>query len=821
MPKIFLNDAKHLTFVFSLLFLTALFFVPQKTLADNFQGNEKSSSDVLPVMPQVLVEAEKISPTTGTAIINREIIQQLPLRHGSLNEIIGIIPGIQFNYAAEAAATQGDINPPLISIAGSRYYDNNYTINGIGNNNPLDPASNTYGDSSKLPGRPQIHFLNPRLIDQITVYNSNIPAEFGEFSGGQIDVKTIEPQDEFWGRLNYRTTNDSWTQLHIHPLKENDFYHSTSINNQPKFTKQDLGFTFNLPLTPDTGLITSYQQLRSRIPLSHLDGKQTLDQKNENFYLMLQHLFPDDGRISLTVLSSPTTRDYFFEDVKDSNYRNKSDNHSIGLKYEKDFSPGNFQVGLSYTDQKIYRDADSAQRYYWSPTTPTIDWESGREGGLGDLKTAQREVALSTSFSFHNLALAQTEHQIKTGLKLNHSYQSYHRPLTNYYYYSPVLDDSLICAQDDPACISNEQYLSRRTVYQVAAADTEVMDAAFYLQDVISWKRIELFPGIRASYDDFTDELNLAPRFSASLDLFGDQKSILFAGRNRYYSGTLLTQSLYQSIEVINQQRTTPGNSETDWNSSVSYHYRDTPVKIPYTDETTFGLIQRLFAGELKVQYIEKSSRDELTRSRIDNPSPEPDEYILTNLGRSEHDSLQISWQRTWKNHAFEINGTWQETTTTTLDYDSTLNSEDLAETIWYKGKELFPHEIPRNDFNLPLVAHLIYSYKAPKGITLTNVTRYRGPYWRLWNTREKKSSVINPDQPDPYIYERRESHSIVTFDWHLSWNIPTSEETALTLTLDILNVFNKKAKIGYQTGAAGYDYEVGRQFWGGLEFNF
>ncbi len=773
-------------------------------------------------MPDIRVEALRLAPTTGMTILDKETIEALPTRHGNVNEIIGIVPGVQYREDHLSSFSGGEITPPAVSISGSRTYDNNYTIDGVSNNNPLDPAFDSISNAYKLPGYQQIHFLTPEIIDQITVYNSNIPAEFGGFTGGQIDTRTISPSADFWGRANYRTTSDHWTKFHIHPLNKENFDHSNYSDKQPSFRKQNFGMTLNTPLGVDTGLVSSYQQLYSKIPLQHLDKSTDQSRKNEVFFTKLEHYFSNDFDISLTALYTPTSGDYFSRDFKKSDYTIKSRNYSLSAKAEKHFSHGLLNVALGYNRQKITRKAP-IDRFFWSPATATIDWDSGKEGGSGDLKTGQQQLNLKSNVSFDTVRWKQTSHKIKFGGESTYSKQNYHRSDTSYYYYKPQIT-SVGCLPNDIACIENEQYLTKRTKYSKTDTDANITDFAVFLQDSIVWKRLELVPGVRFSYDDFSENTNFAPRFATSLDVFGDRTTTLFAGLNRYYSGTLLTHALYKDIEIINQERS---DNFSDWENTerrpITFRYKSGKLKTPYSDELTFGIIQKVLGGELKFQYIKKKNKDEFARSRITDPAHIlPDVYLINNLGRSEYESYQLSWQRSWTHHFLEINATWQETTTSHNSYTETLDADDTEETIWYRGEELRYYEIPRNDFNRPTIANLIYRCSLPHGITFTNTTKYRGGYWRLWNTRERKPSEINPDQsPDPYIYKKVKNHSSMTFDWRFTCRIPEHFRRNIVFSLDLFNVFDDKAKIGYQTGKYGYNYELGRQLWAGMELNF
>ncbi|MDA3807851.1 MAG: TonB-dependent receptor [Thiomicrorhabdus sp.] len=809
------------------LFYILLLFIPQMVNADNSQTEILAATEALPVMPVIHVEAMRIAPTTGMTIIDREMIENLPIRNGSVNEIIGIIPGVQYSEESLSSFTGGEITPSVISVSGSRFYDNNYTIDGISNNNPLDSVFDSISSPYKLPGHPQIHLLSPKIIDQITVYNGNIPAEFGGFTGGQIDTQTISPTSNVWGNIHYRTTSESWTKFHIDPINQEDFYYSNGSDNQPIFKKHDFGLTINTPLGIDTSLVTSYQQLYSTIKLEHLGGFNTQTRKRETLFAKLKHYLTNDFNISLTALYSPTSAQYFSPNIKESDYTIDSDNYSLVVEAEKNFRKSQLTLTLGYTGQKNTRNAPD-NRFSWNSLTDSIDWTNakyGVEGALGDLETGQEKISIKSDILFNSIKLGQTIHIFNFGGEATNSNQYYHRPKTSYYYNGPVLGtitSPILCNPGDPVCIENEQYLYKRTVYKQADADVEITDIAAFLQDSILWKRLEFVPGLRLSYDDFTKNTNIAPRFAISLDIFGNQVTTLFAGKNHYYSGTLLTHALYEDIEVITQTR---NDNNSDWEDTsprpITFRYKTGEMKTPYSDELTLGIIQKILDGELKLQYMEKKNKDEFARSRIVDPDRlEPDIYLINNFGRSEHKSLQLSWQRSWINHFLEINTTWQKTTTSHDDYFETLDEDDIAETIWYKGDELYYYEVPRTDFNRPVVANLIYTGKLPYNMTFTNTTKYRGAYWKLQNTGTKQQSIIHPEQ-DSYIFERRKSKSSVLFDWRLSWKNPLFSEHDMTLTLDIYNVFNRRVNYNYQSGAYGYDYELGRQFWAGITYNF
>ena len=94
-----------------------LIFIPQIVNADNSQTEVLNTAETLSVMPVVLVESTRIAPTTGMTIIDNEMIENLPTRNGNVNEIIGVVPGIQYSESSFNSFAGGEITPPITSIS--------------------------------------------------------------------------------------------------------------------------------------------------------------------------------------------------------------------------------------------------------------------------------------------------------------------------------------------------------------------------------------------------------------------------------------------------------------------------------------------------------------------------------------------------------------------------------------------------------------------------------------------------------------------------------------------------------------------------------
>jgi hypothetical protein len=736
---------------------------------------------------------------------------------------------VQFSEGMNNSQTAGEIFPPNVSISGSYFYENNFTIDGINNNSSIEPARDEIFETSILTGHPQRTFLDPHLIEKITVFDSNISAEHGGFTGGQVEVTTHDPVDEFWGNVNYRTTRDTWTKFYIDPDNQDRFYNSNSSTNQPHFHKHDAGATINLPIGNNMGILASYQILTSSIPLQHLGESQSQNRISENFFLKFGYHLSNKTRIFITGMSSPTSGDYFYPDVKGSDFSLHNNYRSLTAKVEQDFLLGNFDVSLSYGNHENYRRAPK-DRFRWQ-TIGSIDWggpSTSFEGAYGNIDQFDKDLQLNANFLISEFNLGNSKHLTKIGTQINNSKQNYSREETSYFYDLPSTNGGLpiICATNDPACITDEQYLTRRQLYEKGDSSVELLTVAAYIQDSIVWKRLEIFPGLRVSHDEYLYNTNVAPRFSSSYDLMGDGTTILFGGKNRYYSGTLLSYKLREAISPSGKSeiRGITGNvPDSDWVSSNSGNnvYRESAVRTPYSDEVTVGLTQKLFGGELKAQYIKRKGRDELTRTLTDTQPDGLKYYVFNNNGRSEHESYQLSWQRTWRQHYLELNGTYQETKSSHLTYGDTISDKDTTDLIWYNGEFISYDQIPKEDFNRPIVANLIYSGMLPFNIIFTNTTKFRGAYTKLTRMKPLSNHGVEPNSANAfdliYDYEKIRMENSIVFDWRFAWKIPLTAVQNAVLTLDIYNVFNKKDFVSDNID----QFELGRQFWAGVAVNF
>jgi hypothetical protein len=789
-------------------------------------AESEADASVLPaseisVLPSVLVLGTFSNPATGSSVMEHSTLEKMPGGNGSINEILRLFPDVQIAEGFRTTHQAGEILPPAVSIAGGKTYQNNFLIDGVGNNSLLDPARETVG-VNLLPGHPQALYLDAALLEAVTVYDSNIPARYGGFTGGVVEAQTRDPRSSPGGRLSYRTTRADWTRFHLGEMDRNPI----------DFQKHDAGVELEIPLTASMGILGSYRQLYSRIPQQHFGASETQIRRLENIFLKHSWILPE-GELRLSVAATPYEARNFIPNVRNSTYLLEGGGAQGALQYDIFFPRAEIQLKGAYQVSRSSREAPRDLRA-WA-VTENRPWggEAGipdsLEGGFGDIETRQEAVTLRTAVLLEPLRTGFFVHTPSAGVALETIRGTFDRKETTRVYFGPKLDPDVICGMDDYGCIDDEQYFTARRTFPRGAVSARVNLVDLFLEDHVQTGRFSVRPGVRLSYDDFMENLNAAPRLAATYDLFADGNTVFIGGINRYYGRTLLTYKLREALHpsTLEYRSTFQGilqswNPDIDGGADVSRFSR---LATPYSDEITFGLDQSFLFGRLSLKYVLREGKDEFAREYGPRQPDGVRISTLTNRGRSRHESLRMSWERDWLLHFLMFNITWQESTVSNESYDDILAEEEVSSRIWFGGKVIEKDELPRKNYNRPWLANLIYTGEFPYGISFTNVTRYRSGYRTIIDTRENRVVPGGEGMLDPFtgesvfealpVFREEKLSGGVVFDWVLGWRIPPIP--ALRLTVEVENVFDSQLA----TGTARHDYELGRQFWAGAEYRF
>ena len=779
-------------------------------------------------LPTVAVVDQPEPALSGTSTLNEAVLSRLPQKNSSLQEQLTLLPRVQVGEGQRTSENAGEILPPRISISGGRAYENLVTVDGADLGSLLDPLADNEAAIHQVPGHPQRTFIDPDLIDSVTVYDSNIPARYGHFVGGVVDAQTRLPDDQFSAHLKLRTTRDGWTETHIDSSEQQEFDNSNTFSLQPRFEKYEYGMEIDLPLNEDSGVLLAARQLRSRLKLNHFGDWQSYD-KTLDSYLIKYAWTPTGAQtFSASLSHTPSSEEFFLKNTKESDFTIKRGGTSLNSHFNGELPFARYEFSATYLTNRNSRRAPGS--FYAWRNTPQRNWgdELGlarsNQGGFGDITLDEQSLQLRGELLLDSASTGLLQHQLTLGTEYAWDQGSYDRQENAYVHNQTVLSSEVVCAEGDSACVSGEQYFNKRNVYPAEEQEADINSLAVYLEDRIDLGPLALRPGLRLSHDDFLDNTDLAYRFAAHWNMSSRHKIRLTGGTNRYYGSALLTYKLREAIapyqrEVRTFDELTGQLSSWAFDSLASVTLdRYSDLDTPYSDEWTVGFLAELFGGNLELNYVERRNRDQFAREKITDNSDSTNYYILNNNGSSDYASVKLAWQRQWQNHQLLVNYNWSDQQASNESYDDTIDREDLDQRVWYDGAATAKGGLPRSDYLREHTFNAIYVGQLPAGFTMTAVASYLSGYLDVVNARlsdEEKLAQGIPAEFDVYEEEQQPGHW--TFDWRLDWERLIVAGQLLTISLEVDNLFDRTPPVaGEQTV-----YALGRQFWLGASYSF
>ncbi|MGX8940278.1 secretin and TonB N-terminal domain-containing protein [Symbiopectobacterium sp. Eva_TO] len=133
----------------------------------------RNRGDVITVQARVLTGSMEI----GSQQLTAEDIAKKPQANGNVTELLRTNPNVQFAETSRSSASPGEIAPDVVSFHGEKFYNNNFIIDGMSNNDRLNPGDNV-GAISAAPngnsandfpsGHPESFWIDTRLCPLIT-----------------------------------------------------------------------------------------------------------------------------------------------------------------------------------------------------------------------------------------------------------------------------------------------------------------------------------------------------------------------------------------------------------------------------------------------------------------------------------------------------------------------------------------------------------------------------------------------------------------------------------------------------------------------------
>ena len=827
---------------------------PEKALARLLSGSglqwEVTSADSVSILPPTESDVLLIKSTPITArdsvyqgeqVIDRQMIESLPSGNGDITSLLRTNPNVQFDNNQLNSKSPGEIAPANISINGAQPWQNLFIVDGMNMNNDLDPG-NTNDDMDEIPGRSQGLALDTDLLNDIKVYDSNVPVEYGGFNGGVVQADTRDPSMDLHGKLSVQMTRSEWTRYHLNeddPDLEN-YEAGFGNSSQPEFKKIITRATLEGHLTENFGLLGSFSRKDSTIPTRVFSVSNQTETANaaevqtrriDNYFLKAAWQVNDDWKLDVSITHAPETAETFGPNAIYSGRIMKAGGDSISARAVWNAPLARVEQNLSWSQMNTSRTSDSDYMVFWRTST-TKDWTNAltaTEGGFGYIDEAQKTLAYKLKADWNSVNWLGVDHAVQTGLELAQNSVMYERA-TPYTSYSVAKATS--CPANDPLCSMGTtvngwegQYANKKTVTQ-GKTSFDTRSWALYIQDEIRYKRLTVRPGLRMDGDDYMKQVTLAPRFAVELDVFGNGQTRLTAGANRYYGRNLYAYKLRDGVAAMNTEYTRPTPS-ADWQMTkrAPNDSKFNQLKVPYDDELTLGLSHVQWDTEFAVKYVNRKGREQVSRawgSQIGAPTDDPttlaaNYYTYYNGGQSEADIYTLTITPL---HSFVVGSTrttgqfamdWSTVQNTGLsNYSANIGAIYVEDpTIQYDGKFMKYSDMPASNYNRPWTARLTTVTEVePLHLTWSNFLRYRDGYRRIaatGKTTEFQGAAVR-------VWEETPFSGALTWDTRLAWEMPTAKDQSVFVNLDVTNLLDKQ--IVSTTDTTGLTtFEVGRQF--------
>lgn len=826
----------------------------EKETESSTQGGDTAAGE-----DTILVRSTPTSQSMGTQILTAEQIRNMPTRNGSVTELLKNNPNVQFSNTADNGNAPGEIAPENVSFHGEKFYQNNYMIDGLSNNSTMNPGANGgelgtnpdgYSPTDLPAGGAQSFWINAELIEQLEVFDSNISAKYGDFTGGVVDAKLKDPDlTKASGKISYRTTRDSWTRYHVDVGNRENFESATNLYNQPKFKKQFYTASFNQPLSDKAGFIFAYNRQQSDIPYYHTWQDQWTDQERiaETYLLKGTYLADNGDIIRLSGMYAPHESKYYKQNVKNGAYTNTGGGYRFNIEWEHNAHWGKMTslAGYQHERNKIEHESNLFTSWvYYSPTlnftSDAIDWQTSANasqiGGYGTYETEKSTTTLKQDYELNPLALWGTQHQLDFGWQTDF-YSAQYRRFSDAYTSlvsanARYVNADVVCQAGDALCIDGEQFAGTRTLYPARSVKGNYINYAAYLQDSITFARLEVTPGVRLSYDDYLKNLNIAPRLAASYDVFGDRSTRVFGGANRYYAQNMLAYKLRSGInERYTQTRT---SASSDWSAPISANvatYDVSDLNTPFSDELNLGISQRVMDTIWTVKWVHRKGRDQFGQENYLDDNRQR-HYYLSNSASTEGNTFSLTvepispYNFQWAQVNWALGANISKNKTSTQTYYDESSQDDVK--VIFDDKLMDKADIDALNFNTPWNMFLTVDTYFPAarltwGQRLAYTSGYKG-YITSSVDCPGGHSACGDYTGRPTMYTGMKYGDFFSYDWRFNYSQPVYKDQTLDITLDVLNVFDNVVETSQtlaNSSTSVVTYKPGRQFWLGIAYTW
>lgn len=821
--------------------LASLFAVV--ALAAQAQEDEETDVDeedeVTEVEP-IRVEAEVIELKPGYTRYSSELIDRTPVGEGNLSDLLQLNPAVDLSRSSDLSAGTASLRPNEISIHGQPFYQNLFLIEGMDATSDLNPASS--GDLFAVPSlvnpiggsSPQAFFIDVSLIDNIEIYDSNIPAKYGGFTGGVIAAELKDYDGENKITWTYTRQKSDWEEFHI---TEDDVTAADKYRGvyTPDYDKADYGVTVVQGLTEKIGLTLGVSRKTSTFAQEFEDDADVLQMTNYDDALdvVVAKVNTEIGKSKVEFSLTHTIREN--DGLTSTAYTGRftKSHEALGLTagLEREFGFGTFEMNVSRSGSSDTLDSETNDFTYHEYLENS--GVSRFDGAFGDSNQEQVRVNIGPEWNLNPRKIGKREHSFSFGGDYSNTQKFYERP-------EDVVFEQYFCVRDagSNGCrdqdgsgdsSAGDEFLQRESTFGAGKVEVDYSQIALYVQDAIDFNRWEAVLGLRGTHDGFLENFNVSPRFKLTWSQFDDPevrgRGFSF-GINRYYGRSFLQYAVNRtkrSWRVFYANLTRPrgrDNEEIPCSHSGFVNCTRTTFEddsghldldTPYSDEVSIGWKQPFGRWLIDSQFVNRESRKGVSYERRDDGR-----YYYTNDGESTNQRVSLRLENdipirvAGTETTFKLSMSYSNSKSNRQD-DSGYDEQIEADLIYYKDKLISFDELPSFDFNIPVKIGLSSHTVIPKlNLEWSNTYHFKKGGTIAIDSREDYTS---PDTGLDYdIYEDFDFDSLFTVNSKIEWNPRFSEQIGTFVRVEIHNLFDDF--IDTSTSDIRRRNTQGRRFW-------
>ncbi|MCY3885787.1 MAG: TonB-dependent receptor plug domain-containing protein [Gammaproteobacteria bacterium] len=820
-----------------LFFLLLAFGLP--ALAQQASSGEEAEDDAEVI--EIEIEASPIEIEPGTTTYTEEAIGEAPLGEGNLSDLLRLNPNVNFSRSSDLSAGNASLRPDEVSIHGNVFYQNLFLLDGTDTTNDLNPAASEdiwstpslvapHGGSS-----PQGYYIDVELLEEVQVFDSNIPVEYGGFTGGVVasELKSYKGEDMF--SFTYQLQRDDWEKFHVteDDISVADKYRAVYT---PDYEKANYRLSVQYGITEDLGLTLSFNRRTSVFGQEFEDDADIirLIDYEDSINNLVGKVNTTIGEYDLEVsfrysnrshdgLTSTTYTGMFVQEhqgigttVDVSTVKEKG---SLNLKFSIDQLSDSLESETSFFTYHEYLESSGMSRF---------------EGAFGSSNQEQTRWSVKPKWEFNDFTHDFGTQSITMGGELRGTSSFYERP-------DDVIFEQFFCVRDngrlgcrdqdgDGVSSAGDEFLQRRSFWYSGKVDVSYQELSLYVQDVVTLlntgflQSAAITLGLRADWESYLDNFNISPRISLS---YPTSYGSFSAGTSRYYGRSFfryeLNDEIYgwrESYANLTRPRGRAGEevpcSVSDFVNCTHLTYDDrtgaSDLSTPYSDEYSLGWSRS--EGKLvhaTVSFVSRNNKDGVSRRRNDDGL-----YYYTNLGESASQSISttitnaesISFGQTNTHFTFSLG--YRDSTSNRQDdagYDEQLE-EDL---VYYEGGLVSFDELPPWDYNIPFTIGFYTTTEIPVwSISWTNYFNHRRGGTVARDSREDYTDASTGLTYD--IYQDYDFDSLLTINSKISWTGKLTQRWSMFATLEVNNLFDQI--VDQSTVSTRRRFSQGRRFW-------